>query len=171
MNVHLYGDINDTIVRLCLDLVLEKGHGLSNSPLGVDVAVAPLMRRKITPDELAGPRMGTLVFHPSLLPIHRGRDAIRWAFFFDEKYTGATWFWADEGYDTGDICEQEVLPIQHGEAPRQFYERAVIPSALRLLRFAMDDLAAGIVRRRPQVHEHATYEGPFSSRPRRVTNL
>lgn len=171
MNAHVYGDINDRIVLLSRQLLVETGHTLNDSPQQVDLAIAPLMRRKITPEELAGPRIGTLIFHPSLLPIHRGRDAIRWAFYMGETITGATWFWADDGYDTGDICEQEVLPIRHGETAREFYHRAVIPCAIRLLRYALVDLQAGAVRRRPQIHEHSTYEGPFASRPRRVTGI
>lgn len=134
-----------------------------------DVAMAPLLRRKISNKEINAPRLGTLIFHPSLLPVHRGRDAIRWAFFEKEKYSGATWFWADEGYDTGDICEQEVLRIKRDETPRQFYERAVIPSALRMLRFIHADLESGIVRRRQQIEEHATYDPPFSERRRQVS--
>ena len=85
-------------------------------------------------------------------------QSLKWAFKLGEAYTGATWFWATEGLDTGDICEQEVLAILPDERPREFYERAVIPSALRMLGYIVDDVRNGIVRRRPQQHENATFE-------------
>ena len=34
----------------------------------VDVAIAPLLTEKVGDEELAGPRLGTLIFHPSPLP-------------------------------------------------------------------------------------------------------
>lgn len=137
------------------------GIRLAARPSEADVAIAPLLTRKLSAGEANAPRFGTLIFHPSLLPRHRGRDAIRWAFEQGETYSGATWFWAAEGYDTGDICEQEVLEIQPGETPRQFYERAVVPACGRLLGYALSDLQAGHVRRRPQRDAAATYEPPF----------
>lgn len=134
---------------------------VQNAPAaGVEgIIVAPLLRHKIGAHDIAQTRHGALVFHPSLLPRHRGPDAIKAAFRAGEKYTGATWFWANGRFDAGDICEQEVLEIVPGERPREFYERAVIPSALKLLRHALDDLSRGHVRRRPQREEAATYEG------------
>lgn len=131
---------------------------LQVSRLNADLVVAPLLTRKLTPDDLAVPRYGTLVFHPSLLPRHRGPDAIKAAFRANERYSGATWFWANDQYDAGDLCEQEVLEIQEGERPRDFYTRAVIPSAIKLLSYAVADLCLGHVRRRPQRAEAMTYE-------------
>jgi len=128
-----------------------------------DFAIAPLLTRKLSASDLSAPRLGVLIFHPSLLPIHRGPDAIKWAFRLGERYSGATWFWADKDLDTGDICEQEPLRIQPGESPREFYERAVIPASVRMLRFILEDLKAGVIRRRPQIPEHATCEPPLKS--------
>lgn len=169
MNIYVYGDQSEAVVRGCIEAVHEANIIQEVLACATDLAIAPLLRRKISPEELRFPRIGTLIFHPSLLPVHRGRDAIRWAFHNHERYSGATWFWADDGYDTGDICEQEVLLIQSGERPRRFYERAVIPCAIRMLRFILQDLQAGIVRRRPQLQENSTYEAPFSEMPRRVS--
>ena len=122
------------------------------------MAVAPLLTRFLSPGEIQAPGMGPLVFHPSLLPRHRGADSIKWAFRLGETYTGVTWFWPDAGVDTGDICEQEVVAIRPGERPGAFYARAVIPAAVRTLERALADIAAGRPRRIPQVEEYATYE-------------
>jgi methionyl-tRNA formyltransferase len=156
--VRVIGNDADPIVRQARALVAEMGFVETFGSNSADVAVAPLLRSKLSDAETHAPRYGTLIFHPSLLPRHRGPDAIKAAFRARESYTGATWFWANARYDAGDVCEQEVLEILSGESPRAFYERAVIPSALRLLRYALEDLRAGHARRRPQREEAATYE-------------
>lgn len=149
------------VVQACLDALREHGADLADDEREADVAIAPLLTKKLPQERLSAPALGTLIFHPSLLPRHRGRDAIRWAFRLKETYTGATWFWADEGLDTGDICESEVLAIHDGERPGQFYARAVVPSAARMVGHIVDDLSRGVVRRRPQDHDSATYEPPI----------
>jgi methionyl-tRNA formyltransferase len=158
MNVCVLGDREFPVVQASLDVVAAKGGTLVDRLEEADVAIAPLLTEKLTLADIAKPKLGVLIFHPSLLPRHRGRDAIKWAFKAGETYTGATWFWANEGLDTGDICEQEVLAIVPGERPREFYDRAVVPAAIRMLEYIIDDLGSGCVRRRPQQHDNATFE-------------
>ena len=168
MKVFIYGyangyDTEETILPIidrCAEGIAEQGVKVVWTPEESDVAIAPLLTRKISDAEIAKPSLGTLIFHPSLLPRHRGRDAIRWAYRLGEKYTGVTWFWADSGYDTGDVCEQEILVIGD-KRPRDFYEQDVIPAAVRLLRYIILDLKNGIVRRRPQNEAAASYEPPI----------
>lgn len=158
LKVYLY-DSKSTLCRLCLWLLKRTdGIELVDIPKKADVAIAPELDRKLEKGQYAAPKYGTLIFHASLLPRHRGKDPIRWAFLFNERYSGATWFWADEQLDAGDLCEQEVLSIRLNEKPREFYHRAVVPAALRMLQYILQDLKQGIVRRRPQQEEHATFE-------------
>lgn len=157
--VHELDKADETpIIKATTDVLDAHGATVVDDEASADVALAPLLTRKLAADRLYAPALGTLIFHPSLLPRHRGPDAIRWAFKLGEAYTGATWFWADEKFDAGDICEMEVLDIREGERPREFYERAVIPAAVRMLGWILTDLANGVVRRRPQNEDAATYE-------------
>ncbi len=162
MKVYIYGaDIIPAppIVSACRRVIEETpGCSVTKNLQRSDLAIAPLLTRFLTLHEIYMPYQGTLVFHPSLLPRHRGADAIKWAYRLGESYTGATWFWPDEGVDTGDICEQEVLAIPVGAPPRVFYERTVIPAAARMLERILADIKRGIVRRIPQREESATYE-------------
>ena len=166
MKVYIYGydtkGENPLVIAECAAELARLGCRIVDTPEEADVAVAPLLTRKITDTEILMPRLGTLIFHPSLLPRHRGRDAIKWAYRQDEKYTGGTWFWPDSGYDTGDVCEQEVVAIGD-KRPRDFYEQEVIPLCVKLLRYVISDLKAGIIRRRPQNEMAATYEPPIPS--------
>jgi methionyl-tRNA formyltransferase len=161
VKVFVYGDTSQKIVGATAEMLRGEGIERVAMPDGCDVAVAPLLRMKLSDEALALPRHGTLIFHPSLLPRHRGPDAIRWTFDSGEKFSGFTWFWADAGYDTGPVCEQCVVELRPEETPRQFYER-MIPLAVEYLRFALHDLRAGYERRRPQNHVAATCEGKFN---------
>jgi methionyl-tRNA formyltransferase len=161
MKVYVYGNPEIPIIAQALSLLEEKGIGLTENPDEALVGLAPLLSEKLTLEQLNAPELGTLIFHPSLLPRHRGSDAIKWAFHEKEAYSGATWFWADEHFDTGAICEMEVLAIEPDIRPRDYYADKVIPSALRMLGWIIDDLEAGHVRRRPQEESNATYEDPF----------
>ncbi|MGY3716062.1 formyltransferase family protein [Sutcliffiella cohnii] len=165
MNIYIYGNKELPIVQLSYDLIQQdKNLFIVNKLEEADLAIAPLLTEIIPVDKINAPKYGTLIFHPSLLPVHRGRDAIKWAFHFKEHYTGVTWFWADSGIDTGPICENEVLIILEGESPKEFYFRAVIPAAIRLLQFIINDIKNGVIRKRPQVEENATYEKPYKGK-------
>lgn len=162
LKVFVYGKEDEPAVGGAIKLLAKKNVTRVDDPAAADVAIAPMLRKFITMEEIEAPRYGTLVFHPSLLPRHRGRDAIAWALEFEEPYTGATWFWADEGVDAGPICEQEVLVIKPGIHPIDFYIKKVLPSCLRMLGYILDDLEMGYVRRRPQNEKDAQHEPRFT---------
>jgi methionyl-tRNA formyltransferase len=58
------------------------------------------------------PPQGTIQYHPSLLPRHRGASAINWAVINGETRTGLTIFWPDEGLDTGPILLQKEVSVE-----------------------------------------------------------
>jgi formyltetrahydrofolate dehydrogenase len=161
MKVYVYGSPEVPIIAQVRSLLAGKGIELTENLDEAFVGLAPLLSEKLAPEQLNIPQLGTLIFHPSLLPRHRGSDAIKWAFHEKEAYSGATWFWADEHFDTGDICEMEVLSIEPDVRPRDYYQDKVIPCALRMLESIIDDLEKGYVHRRPQDDSNATYEDPF----------
>lgn len=124
----------------------------------VDVAIAPLLTERITDEELQEPNIGTLIFHPSPLPYGRGASSIRWAYRRKEPITAATWFWADSGLDTGDICEQEIVRIDYNLRPRELYELEIIPAMRRTLERCLNDILSGVRRRVPQVEKYSTFD-------------
>jgi methionyl-tRNA formyltransferase len=140
------------------ELILSLGHSIAVNGLS-HVAVAPLLTQKITLEEINLPLLGTLIFHPSPLPYGRGASAIRWAYRRGEPVTAATWFWATDKLDAGDICEQEIVKIDYELRPREFYGSHIIPAMLRTLERALNDIEKGIKRQIKQVEEYATYDG------------
>jgi len=159
MTVKILGDEGTAAHTAAKAVVEGLGHRVDDGRyFVVDLAIAPLLTRIIPAGELNKPIHGTLIFHPSPLPYGRGASAIKWAYRRGEPVTAATWFWADAGIDTGDICEQEIVRIDHTLRPREFYERDVIPAMTRTLTRALNDIARGRIRRVPQLERHATYD-------------
>lgn len=149
MKVFIYERNRSVIADRCEDLLKSLGVEVIHTPQGADFGIAPWLNTKIPDEELSAFKIGVLIFHPSLLPIYRGKNAIKDAFYNGDSYTGVTWFWANSGFDKGDICEQAVIPFTI-EVPREFYNKHVIQNGVELLGYAVKDILKGHVRRRPQ---------------------
>lgn len=159
MVVKILGNRETQAYKVAEMCVIGKGHRVFCGNTGAyDLAIAPLMTEKIPPEALIEPTFGTLIFHPSPLPYGRGASSIKWAYKRREPITAATWFWADNGYDTGDICEQEIVGIDYSLRPRDFYEHDILPAMERTLERCLDDIQMGYIRRIPQVERYSTYD-------------
>jgi methionyl-tRNA formyltransferase len=73
------------------------------------------------------PSQGTIQYHPSLLPRHRGASAINWAVINGEAKTGLTIFWPDEGLDTGPILLQKEVDIDPDDTMGAVYFNKLFP--------------------------------------------
>jgi methionyl-tRNA formyltransferase len=137
---------------------------LEDCPPG-DLVVSAHMHRFVPDPVRARFRLGVLAYHPSLLPTHRGRDAIRWAIHMRERITGGTVYWMDDGADTGPIEAQDFCHILPGETPAELWRRALAPLGVRLLTEAVARLANGEAPRMvPQDERLATFEPAFTGR-------
>jgi methionyl-tRNA formyltransferase len=74
-------------------------------------------------------KMGVIGFHPTLLPLNRGRHPIVWALSLGLDKTGSTFFFMDEGADSGDILSQKIVNIYHYDDAKSLYGR-IIETAL-----------------------------------------
>lgn len=159
MIVKILGDENTPAYKAATEVLKRGEHTLYNEAHSyTDIAIAPLLTRILPEDEIKEPVLGTLIFHPSPLPYGRGASAIKYAYKRSEPITAATWFWADNGIDSGDICEQEIIKVDYDVRPRDFYMNDVLPAMVRTLERAMTSLSKGIVRRVPQVEKYSTYD-------------
>jgi methionyl-tRNA formyltransferase len=57
------------------------------------------------------PTHGSICFHPSLLPLHRGPSSINWPIIGGATKTGLTVFYPNDGLDEGDILLQKEVEI------------------------------------------------------------
>jgi methionyl-tRNA formyltransferase len=88
-----------------------------------DLALVTAYGRILPKDVLAGPRLGMVNVHASLLPKYRGAAPITWAIVNGETETGITLMVLDEGMDTGPMLEAFPLAIGEEETAGELSER------------------------------------------------
>lgn len=109
-------------------------------------------------------KLGAIGYHPSLLPMHRGRDAVRWAIKMGDKITGGSVFWLNENVDGGAIAAQGWCFIRPGDNAEELWRRDLAPLGVKLFRKVLQDLLAGNIIAVPQDESLATWE-PSIGRP------
>jgi methionyl-tRNA formyltransferase len=112
------------------------------------------------PDEfLNTPTLGSIQYHPSLLPAYRGASAINWPIIKGETETGLSIFWPDNGLDTGDVLIQKKTPISGTDTLGTVYFDRLFPMGVDAMMEAVDLVKAGNAPRIQQDESKATYEG------------
>ena len=67
--------------------------------------------------------MGVLGFHPSELPKNRGRHPLIWALALGLKKSASTFFFMDEGIDSGEILSQKSFDISSNDDAQSLYNK------------------------------------------------
>ncbi len=111
-------------------------------------------------------RIGAIGYHPSLLPLHRGRDAVRWTIRDRDRVAGGTVFWLSDTVDGGPIAAQEWCLVRPDDDAHKLWRRELFPLGLRLLSRVLEDIEQGALVMRPQPAELATWEPSFTGVPR-----
>jgi len=75
------------------------------------------------------PRLGTFNLHASLLPQYRGAAPINWAIINGEKETGITTFFITHEIDTGEIIQQEKIPINETDNAGIIHDKLMLKGA------------------------------------------
>lgn len=101
-------------------------------------------------------RLGVVGFHPAFLPRNRGRHPLIWALALGLKETASTFFFMDEGADSGDILSQEPLVIESTDDAGTLYEK-VTRIALKQINEFIPLLQKGTFQRKKQDHSKANY--------------
>jgi methionyl-tRNA formyltransferase len=119
----------------------------------------------IIPERLiAIPSLGTICYHPSILPRHRGASAINWAIIQGDTRTGLTIFWVNKGIDTGPILLQKEVEIGPDETTGSVYFDKLFPMGIDAMVEAVELIKKGKAPRIPQDDSKATYEPPCDDR-------
>ena len=115
----------------------------------------------IVPESILNcPRLGTIQYHPSLLPKHRGRSSINWAIINGDRKTGITILWPDAGIDTGPILLQKEVEISPFDTVGSLYYDKLFPLGIEAIMESIDLIYKGKAPRIPQDESQATYERP-----------
>ena len=106
------------------------------------------------------PPLGTICYHPSLLPRHRGASGINWAVIQGDTRTGLTILWVDKGIDTGPILLQKEIDIGPEDTTGSLYFNSLFPLGIEAIAEAVDLIKSGNAPKIPQDDSLATYEPP-----------
>jgi methionyl-tRNA formyltransferase len=104
------------------------------------------------------PGLGTIQYHPSLLPRHRGASAINWAVVRGEVKTGLSIFWPDEGLDTGPLLLQKEVTIEPDDTTGTVYFNKLFPLGVGALVESVGLVKEGRAPRMPQDLSQGEYE-------------
>ena len=151
----------DVLRRAAFELGIPSSRNMDALPR-CDMAVAAHCQRYIPTAVRSRCGLGVLAYHPSLLPRHRGRDAVKWAVAMRDPITGGTVYWMDDGADTGPIEAQEWCHVLPGETAPEVWRRSLAPIGVRLLTARL--ATGGRPRARPQDERIATWEPAFTTR-------
>jgi methionyl-tRNA formyltransferase len=110
------------------------------------------------------PPVGTICYHPSLLPRHRGASAINWAVIQGDTRTGLTILWVDEGIDTGPILLQKEIDILPDDTTGSLYFNKLFDMGVDAIVEAVELIKSGKAPKMPQDDSLATYEPPCDDR-------
>ncbi|XP_059969566.1 mitochondrial 10-formyltetrahydrofolate dehydrogenase isoform X2 [Mesoplodon densirostris] len=127
--------------------------------VGAELNVLPFCTQFIPMDVIDSPKHGSIIYHPSILPRHRGASAINWTLIMGDKKAGFSVFWADDGLDTGPILLQRSCDVEPNDTVDALYNRFLFPEGIKAMVEAVQLIADGKATRMPQSEEAATYEG------------
>ena len=125
-----------------------------------DLAILAFVTQIVPPQVFSVPKLGSICFHPSLLPKYRGASAINWALINGETKTGLTLFWVDQGIDTGPILLQKEIEVEPDDTTGSLYFNKIFPLGVEAIGEAVDLIEAGNPPRIVQDESRATYDPP-----------
>jgi methionyl-tRNA formyltransferase len=76
------------------------------------------------------PAHGSICFHPSLLPLHRGPSAVNWPIIMGSTRSGFSWFYPSDGLDEGDSLMQWECEIGPDDTVIDLYFKKIYPVAV-----------------------------------------
>jgi methionyl-tRNA formyltransferase len=121
-----------------------------------DVIFAFGISQIISSEILHIPPRGCIGAHPTLLPKHRGRHPIIWALVNGLTESGLTFFYMDNGADSGDILWQQSFAIHIKDDAYSLYCK-IEEAARKAIGEFLPQLQEGKASRIPQDHSKASY--------------
>ncbi|MEM1345463.1 MAG: methionyl-tRNA formyltransferase [Pseudomonadota bacterium] len=104
------------------------------------------------------PTHGSICFHPSLLPLHRGPSAVNWPIIWGSEKSGFSWFYPTDGLDEGDVLLSWECEIGPDDTVVDLYFKKIYPAGVDSVLQVCDLFRAGDPPRIPQDESKATYE-------------
>ena len=124
-----------------------------------DLCVMAYVLLFVPEEALNVPKLGSIQYHPSLLPWHKGPSSINWPIIMGRKKTGLSIFWPDNGLDTGPILLQKEVEIEADDTLGSVYFNKLYPLGVEAMMESIELVRDGNAPREVQDAEDGSYEG------------
>ncbi len=124
-----------------------------------DLCVMAYVLLFVPEEALNVPKHGSIQYHPSLLPWHKGPSSINWPIIMGKQKTGLSIFWPDNGLDTGPILLQKEVDIGPDDTLGSIYFDKLYPLGVDAMLESIELVRAGTAPREVQDPEAGSYEG------------
>lgn len=114
------------------------------------------------------PKLGSICFHPSLLPLHRGPSAVNWPIIMGSAKSGFSWFYPSDGLDEGDSLLQWECDIGPDDTVIDLYFKKIYPSAIDSVLTVCDLFRGGNPPHIVPDETQATYERRCTKKHTRI---
>jgi methionyl-tRNA formyltransferase len=124
-----------------------------------DLCVMAYVLLFVPEEALNVPKFGSIQYHPSLLPWHKGPSSINWPIIMGRKKTGLSIFWPDNGLDTGPILLQKEVEIEADDTLGSVYFNKLYPLGVEAMMESIELVRDGNAPREVQDPDDGSYEG------------
>ncbi len=136
--------------------------------LNADLMVMAFVNVFVPEEARDMPVHGSICFHPSLLPLHRGPSAVNWPIIMGSTKSGYSWFYPTDGLDEGDVLMQWECPIEADDTVKELYFKKIYPHAVDSVLDVVEHYRDGNPPRSEQNEADATYERRCTTKHSRI---
>lgn len=124
-----------------------------------DIGIMAFVTQFVPQDFCNIPTFGTIQFHPSLLPLHRGASSMSWSIIVGRTETGFSIFRPTDGLDEGPVIKTYSVPIESEDTLGTLYFGKIFPMGVSGLIECADLVVSGKGPAIAQYEPNAGYEG------------
>ena len=124
-----------------------------------DLCVMAYVLLFVPEEALNVPKYGSIQYHPSMLPWHKGPSSINWPIIMGKTKTGLSIFWPDNGLDTGPILLQKEVDIGPDDTLGSIYFDKLFPLGVEAMMESIELVREGKAPKEAQDPEAGSYEG------------
>ncbi|EDV98950.1 cytosolic 10-formyltetrahydrofolate dehydrogenase [Drosophila grimshawi] len=139
--------------------------------VGATLNLLPYCSQFIPMEVIDGAALGSICYHPSILPRHRGASAISWTLIEGDEIAGFSIFWADDGLDTGPLLLTRQTNLEPTDTLDSIYKRFLYPEGVKAMVLAVDMVAKGTAPKIVQTEVGATYDPAMFRAENQILNL
>src|ERR1700760_4353657 len=100
---------------------------------GAEIGVMAYVTQFVPQDFCNIPKFGTIQFHPSLLPLHRGASSMSWSIICGRSETGFSIFRPTDGLGEGPVILKRSVPIEPEDTLGSLYFGKIFPMGVAAL--------------------------------------